>query len=242
MKRLSLYFLSINVFTLVIIGSCKQNDSCVESNCNNGTYNEQTCGCDCATGYSGKNCESFDPAEVQTLLDSGNYTPIELVEGGVPIDSVYGNNYEGGTIFFLDLNDDLVGVNGMVAATEDQGIDTKWGCINNYLSGTKVGIGEGQSNTIRIVGACTESGIAAKICADLVLNGKDDWFLPSKEELHLMRTNLYRNDDGDFIPDWYWSSSEINGATVWRLKFFFNNAQDNWEKDKGLFVRAARYF
>lgn len=49
-----------------------------------------------------------------------------------------------------------------------------------------VGIGSGKRNTELIVAACPEPDIAARVAYDLVLNGKSDWFLPSRDELNAM--------------------------------------------------------
>ncbi len=60
---------------------------------------------------------------------------------------------------------------------------------------------------------------ARKICRDLVLNGYDDWFLPSKDELDLMYRNLKKRGLGGFASDCYWSSSESNSSTAGSQSF-----------------------
>jgi hypothetical protein len=72
-------------------------------------------------------------------------------------------------------------------------------------------VGEGKSNTEFIMGAANERGggfdWAAEICASLEVNGYDDWFLPSRNEIHLMYGNLHRRGLGEFKNDNYWSST-----------------------------------
>jgi hypothetical protein len=50
-------------------------------------------------------------------------------------------------------------------------------------------------------------GWAAQACDALEINGFDDWFLPSRDELHYMYGNLHMRNLGGFSLDWYWSST-----------------------------------
>jgi hypothetical protein len=59
-----------------------------------------------------------------------------------------------------------------------------------------------------------ESGRAAQLCDSLKVAGYDDWFLPSKDELNLMYTNLKAKGLGEFSNSWYWSSSEVTNGTA----------------------------
>ena len=64
----------------------------------------------------------------------------------------------------------------------------------------------GASNTSVIVAAQGVGNYAAKLCYDLVLNGYDDWFLPSSFELQKILIN--KNSIGGFSTSWYWSSTD----------------------------------
>jgi len=118
-----------------------------------------------------------------------------------------GDSYQGGIIFYID----DTGEHGLLSSTADQSNGAEWGCIaTNFPTAQNTEIGTGSTNTQAIVQNCTEEGIAAKICDNLILNGYDDWFLPSINELELMYT--YREsiggfDESDFST--YTSSSEF---------------------------------
>ena len=125
-----------------------------------------------------------------------------------------GQKYQGGIIFYIDAS----GKHGLIAAESDQnqGQGYKyWGVGGpDYLEtgATDVKIGSGKHNTDLIVSKYGPGDYAAKICADLVLNGYDDWFLPSKDELY----ELYLNKDkvGKF-EDEYWSSTQLLYHNKW---------------------------
>jgi hypothetical protein len=72
-----------------------------------------------------------------------------------------------------------------------------------------------------------------------VLNGYNDWFLPSKDELYLMYQRL--EDIGVFAINIYWSSSEQGAPFAW-YKFFDDNNQSYSSKTWGYYVRAIRAF
>jgi hypothetical protein len=150
--------------------------------------------------------------------------------------------YRGGIVFYI-LQDGDPGYDpnvqhGLIMAPNDQTTTgVPWGC---YLSefGTGKKIGDGIHNTGLIVINCAETGIAAKICFNLVLNGYDDWFLPSYDELG--KLTQYNAIFGGLSEVGYWSSSELDFA------FAFNRHYDGkaqtGNKEALAFVRAIRYF
>jgi hypothetical protein len=70
--------------------------------------------------------------------------------------------------------------------------------------------------------------------------GKDDWFLPSSDELD----ELYQNKGviGGFGSGWYWSSSEFNHYYTWAQRFSDGAKESITVKDKTYSVRAIRAF
>jgi hypothetical protein len=129
-----------------------------------------------------------------------------------------GQSYGGGIIFYIDATKQ----HGLICAPTDYQPYWPylgWGPFGKEV-GTSTEIGEGQNNTSRIVNACG-SGNAAGVCDDLVLNGYDDWFLPSKDELNELFKQ--RNVIGlSSFAMFYWSSSEWDedpANTAW-VKYF----------------------
>jgi len=145
-----------------------------------------------------------------------------------------GQSYGGGIIFYVD----GTGQHGLISATSDQSTGAQWGCYATYI-GTSTTIGTGQVNTTAIVNGCNETGIAAKLCDNLVLNGYSDWFLPSKDELNQMY--LQKNVIGNFALSIYWSSSESASYAAW-CQYFTNGSQIDYAKNSPYFVRAIRAF
>jgi hypothetical protein len=148
-----------------------------------------------------------------------------------------GITWQGGLIFYLDGS----GQHGLVAAPSDQGY-AEWGCVGTPISGADgITIGTGNQNTTDIVTGCSTIGIAAEICYNLSLGGYTDWFLPSKDELALMDSNLHLNGLGGFSAINYWSSTEVNSSNATRRNFG-SDIFGNDPKDFALLVRAARAF
>jgi hypothetical protein len=145
-----------------------------------------------------------------------------------------GESFGGGIVFYTD----GTGQHGLIASPTDQSAEATWGCWMTFIGATSTAIGSGQANTTAIENGCGESWIAAHICNNLVLNGYDDWFLPSLDEL----TEMYeqRNVIGAGNV-YYWSSTEIDDYSAWAILF---NGYVLYPVDKGsvTFVRAIRAF
>ena len=165
-----------------------------------------------------------------------------------------GDFRDGGVVFYVaptltDLNGDGTLDNGLVCAVSDQSSNAKWGCYGIYINGaTGIDIGDGAKNTIDIENGCSTSGIAADICANLSLNGFNDWFLPSKDELNEMYQNkasidatAVANGGGSFASTYYWSSTDYTNSYAW-LQNFYTNSQQYSNKNYTIRVRAVRAF
>ncbi|MBU6240567.1 MAG: hypothetical protein KJS66_02145 [Acidobacteria bacterium] len=82
-------------------------------------------------------------------------------------------------------------------------------------------IGMGAANTSAVVKAYGPGRYAAKYAADYAVNGYDDWFLPSADELDVMYNVLYAVEEplSPFAPTYYWSSSEYDLKNAWTVLF-----------------------
>jgi uncharacterized repeat protein (TIGR02543 family) len=127
--------------------------------------------------------------------------------------------------------------------------DVEWGAEGSFIGVTQTDVGSGKENTRLIVEYLDnndETG-AAKVCDMLVFGGKDDWFLPSQDELDLMYDNLYNAIPslGDFQANDYWSSSELNNdnPSIVFTQDFSDGVQNRSHKgNAGTYVRAIRQF
>ena len=180
---------------------------------------------------------------VQQRLDSEE-TPLEIYNSDNSLrDSLYGKTYQGGLIVYLDISTGT----GIIAAPVDQSPEPEWGCYGDETGGTYPYIGTGQANTDTIVNFCGESGIAARLCDDLVIGIYNDWYLPSKDELNEMYLRIGNGapapntNIGGFSSGLYWSSTEFFVYGVW-LQSFDDGSQDYDDKNLNANVRAVRAF
>lgn len=168
-----------------------------------------------------------------------------------------GNFHEGGVIFYLD----DTGQHGLVCATEDQSDEAIWGCFEQKTPGADgVAIGTGLQNSLDIVADanCDASSFrddwASDLCLSLTLNGYEDWFLPSRDELNQMYVNKNVIDataianagaafvafEDEFL---YWNSTEINGIVSNGGCQNFNDGKSIGCGKNGInLVRAVRAF
>ncbi len=148
-----------------------------------------------------------------------------------------GQSFGGGIIFYID----WTGEHGLISSTSDQAISAVWGCYGTTTGASGLVVGSGQTNTTAIMNACGQQEIAARICANLELNGYSDWYLPSIYEL----TGMY--DKSNLIGGFdysarYWSSSEFNINEAWYKPFYPGFTAHYSDKTDLYRIRAIRSF
>jgi hypothetical protein len=105
-------------------------------------------------------------------------------------------------------------------------------------------LGAGYQNTIDMVaqGHTNPATSAAKYCDDLVSGGQSDWYLGSIAEMKTIYGVLYLQlGVGDFVADYYWTSSEFSATSAWNQNFFYGN-EGLYTKNSAIYVRPVRRF
>ena len=183
--------------------------------------------------------------------DTASYTMgtanVTLYAKWAPV--VVGDSYGGGIVayFFQDNGTDpddpgyVEGEqHGLIAAVADQSTGIPWWNGSNVETGaTGTAIGTGQANTTAIVNTQGAGSYAAQLCNDLTEGGYNDWFLPSKDELHKLCINKLAI--GAFDDYFYWSSSEKDAHSAWG-QLFTDGTQFDHDKHLAFKVRAVRAF
>ena len=129
-----------------------------------------------------------------------------------------------------------------ISAAADQSTNAPWGCQGTDISGTLSAVGTGSANTALIVAGCATSGISARICDQLTLNGYSDWFLPSLDELAQMYTKLAADGLGNFANQSYWSSTQSSATQAYTIDFNNGNTNAHQKSQTNRHTRAMRRF
>jgi hypothetical protein len=160
-----------------------------------------------------------------------------------------GDVYQGGIVCSTYVENGVT--HGYVAALNDLGT-YPWSPRNkkNEIDiSTSTSIGSGETNTDSIVFRYGYNGInyAAYVCNNLSLNGFNDWFLPSQEELIMLYDSLKAKGYGFVDKGNYWSSTQSQypydlGSAVY-VTFSKNGGTANTsQKSKSYYVRPIRRF
>ena len=132
---------------------------------------------------------------VENILDVNVYFSLNIVSHLGP-EALYGLDYSGGYIFHFDEND-----GGLIVATDYSQIgNVAWG--DTFQLDTSIEIGSGDLNTQQIVeGNLNDNSsngfehgndnYVFKIVSDLEFNGFNDWFVPSRDSMAAIYSNVH---------------------------------------------------
>ena len=112
----------------------------------------------------------------------------------------------------------------------------------NVTGATGTAIGTGKANTAAIIAVHkddTASNNASKAAVAYTGGGKNDWFLPSKDEsseMYKARTHL------GISSDWFWTSSQSDDSSAWNQDFDSGYQDEGGSRYSNYNVRVIRAF
>jgi hypothetical protein len=154
-----------------------------------------------------------------------------------------GDTGPAGGFIFYDKGRVSNGWRYLEAAPSDQSYGIQWSNGNYIDIRTGTVVGTGRANTDAIIAAQGSGNYAATLCKNLKINGFSDWFLPSKDELNLMYTNIRKAGLDRIGEGWFWSSSQFDSHLAW-YEGFIDGSQEYVSKNYGssCTVHACRAF
>jgi hypothetical protein len=161
---------------------------------------------------------------------------------------VPGNFYQGGRVAYIFTNTDfgyvaneihgiIVKSNGVAPFANTK---YKWSDTLTNIIGTNNGVGYGLLNTNIIVNALGNRAPAAKICFDLIDNGYNDWFLPTKQDLDKIK--LTQSITGVNIWSGFWTSNQLDINQAYFVSHQAGAGQYWTLKTDAWYIVPARYF
>lgn len=196
-----------------------------------------------------------------TLLFFTSCNPNEVDEIASTTQYSIGDVGPAGGFIFYDKGIETNGWRYLEAAPYD--IPSKqWGKFHTLVNTPGEGFGSGRENTARIIAFhdgltgfygnpkqyddVSDGTVAAKACAELTINGFNDWHLPSKAESYEMYKSLHLQGLGDFDSrELYWTSTEHSAGDNTAIATDFDNGSQAWLCKQCFEVtslRAVRYF
>ena len=215
---------------------------------------------------NGCTLEEYPNFNLQATIDDGSCDMLSLDRFGCTDSTTYGYNFQsniddgscfiipigtimdGGIVFYVDDSDD----HGLIVCQDDISGTFGWGTNwSQDILGLQENIGTGLENTIRILDGINQFDTHAYYAYNYSLNGYDDWYLPSKDEMKTIIDRLNNSEYNDligFIPNggswgYYWSSSDCNSHNGWKT-LFPNGTQScsNTSKNEEHPIRPIRTF
>ena len=186
------------------------------------------------------------PAEVTTTT--------EFIAPEVKCTAKVGDTGPGGGLVFIDAS--TVGNNsGECFEAAPATWALPWGCENSVVEPTTgLAMGTGKENTVAMLDLCELGEVlpplnAASFADQLRAGGKDDWFLPSQDELKELYTQrkLFAvcgtgKCAADLAASIYWSSSQGGASDAVAIDFVAGSDPVNEPQKTIHFVRPVRSF
>jgi hypothetical protein len=203
-------------------------------------------------GFAGRAIRTFGPKGTApttlapTTVPPTTITPTTLAPTTVPAQNAscatggkckIGDVGPGGGIVFFAATTPQPWGQYLEAPTKNIASNQFW-CDNlstDIAGAQATAIGDGKQNTIDMDNAC-KSG-AGQAAADFTLGGKDDWYLPSKDELNAMRAQRTLLN----MSGYFFSSSEAKTYYAWD-QYMADGTPYAQSKNSGRDVRPIRAF
>jgi type II secretory pathway pseudopilin PulG len=180
---------------------------------------------------------------IEFLLTDNN---VQIIESDIRVLSV-GDALQGGKVAYILKSGDAGYVadgktRGIISALTNQStVPVGWGynnpCASTNIAGADgIAIGTGHQNTHDMIAASCVNGV--QLVHGVMINGYNDWYLPSKDELNKLWIN---SSILGIPPNYYWSSSERDAGSAW--EYGVSGSLDYMSKNNGLpYVHAVRDF
>lgn len=167
-------------------------------------------------------------SEISTLDNLNNGVSVLDIVAQTGITSLYGLEYGGGFIFYVNQVDGTL----LVATEFSQIGDVAWGDVFDMDTSDEIGSGSQNTEEI-IIGNLNDNSVdgtefgsddyAFKIVSDLEYRGFNDWFIPSSGSMKEIYDNVHSLGFGDFDETLiYWSSTK-KGYFPYVMAFNFNS-------------------
>lgn len=111
----------------------------------------------------------------------------------------------------------------------------------NYISEgvTNTNTGRANTTTLAALADAASPHSAAQQCENLTEDGHSDWYLPAKNELAVMYSNVGVIGNFNTSGSYYWSSTENITNNAWNQRFS-DGTQGNYNKSNNYLVRCVR--
>jgi len=194
--------------------------------------------------YEADGSAALGPADGRCALFSpngGGAKPCGLV--GCPLDQLpqIGSRCNG--VVFAGITPDG---NHRMYTTAADGVGLPWNNGNNvgWTNVTGQSGASGTTNTARMMATDANSitagfqpHLAAKYCADLVYNARDDWYLPARLELDVLYD--HKDEIGNFAATNYWASSQSSATQAYIRHFGTGVSSSTAAKNNPRVVRCV---